>query len=174
MRYTDEEAAMRRGFTQFVALSIMLASSAALADWESSILPSTFQMESSREKALATAKQSGKHVIVYYTRTNCPPCNVIQYYLRTNEDVARPFRESYVFTAVWGTAMGRAERDEYRTKYDVSSAPSWLVFTNAGEYVCTARGGFDGVAGAAQLHAALKEKLAAPPTDATLAARACL
>jgi hypothetical protein len=78
-----------------------------------------------------------------------------------------------VFTAIWGTSMGRAERDEYRTKYNVSGAPSWLVFTSAGTYVCTARGGFEGPEGAARLQAALEAKLKAPPTDATHEVRSC-
>lgn len=69
--------------------------------------------------------------------------------------------------------MGRSERDEYRTKYNVTGAPSWLVFTNAGTYVCTARGGFEGPEGAARLHTALQSKLNAPSNDATHEARAC-
>lgn len=72
---------------------------AARADWESAILPKSFQSEGSLPKALEVAQASGRSVIVYYTRTNCPPCNVLQSRLR-DPSIGAPFAQDFVFTAV--------------------------------------------------------------------------
>jgi thioredoxin-related protein len=133
----------------------------ASAEWESHLLPRDFDMASTMEKALVLAKQKDKAVIVYYTRTNCPPCNVLQSRLR-QEAVAAPYRASYVFTAVWGSSMGHAERESYRKRFDVQGAPTLLVFNNAGQYVCTARGGFFTTDEATKVHAAAQTYLAMP------------
>lgn len=131
---------------------------AAVADWESFILPGDFQTESSLAQAIVTAKRTDKHVIVYYTRTNCPPCNVLRSRLRS-EVVARPYRDSYVFTVAWGSSMGSVERDQYRQRYRVLGAPTWLVFANDGRYVCTAAGGFQTDEGGQALHQAIQAQL---------------
>ena len=142
------------------SLTVLLAIAfPARADWESHLLPRDFDMASSMEKALLLAKQKDKGVIIYYTRTNCPPCNVLQSTLR-QEAVAAPYRTAYVFTAVWGSSMGSAERESYRKRFDVQGAPTLLVFNNAGQYVCTARGGFSTADEATKVHAAAQSYLA--------------
>ena len=154
-------------------LTWLLASSTAFADWESTILPRDFKTESTLSSALATAKQTGRDVIVYYTRTRCPPCEVLQGRLR-NESVAKPFRESYVFTVVWGSSMGLQEREDYRQRFAVDGAPTWIVFNSAGSYICTSSGGFSSDEGGSQLHAVVQKRLAAIPATATpLKATAC-
>jgi thioredoxin-related protein len=140
---------------------MLLVSPFAFADWESTILPRDFQTDNSLAKALASAKQSGKSVIVYYTRTNCPPCNVLQGRLR-KEDVAKPYRDMYIFTAVWGSSMGNAERERYRQEFAVEGAPTWIFFRNDGTYVCTASGGFRSDLAGTELHQVVQSKIVEP------------
>ena len=142
----------------------VVACSTTFADWESSILPRDFKTESGLSKALTAARQSGQHVIVYYTRTNCPPCRQLQARLR-KESVAKPYRDSYVFTAVWGSSMDSTEREHYRQRFGVQGAPTWIVFKNDGQYVCTSEGGFETDEAGEQLHKALQSLLAAPSAD---------
>lgn len=143
------------------------------ADWESSILPRDFATESSLANAVAAARKTGRQVVVYYTRTNCPPCTVLQSRLR-KDGVAKPYRESYVFTAVWGSSMGYAERETYRTQFGVRGAPTWLVFTNEGQYVCTSGGGFESDEGALVLHQAIQRLLVSPNEATSTAPRRCV
>jgi thioredoxin-related protein len=142
------------------ALIMIQVSTFAFADWESTILPRDFQTENSLAKALASAKQSGRSVIMYYTRTSCPPCNVLQGRLR-KEDVAKPYRDMYVFTAVWGSSMGNAERERYRQEFAVEGAPTWIFFRNDGTYICTASGGFRSDQAGMELHQVVQSKIVA-------------
>ena len=128
----------------------------ALAAWESSILPTGFQHENSLASASARAARDGKTAIVYYTRTQCPPCNALQSRLR-KESVAAPFRDHYVFTAVWGSSMGSSERETYRSQYGVQGAPTWIFYRQDGQYLCTASGGFSSDEHGARLHAAVQQ-----------------
>lgn len=139
--------------------TLLLPLKAAFADWESILFPKDFQTENNRAKATATAQQSGKHVIVYATRTNCPPCDALRYVLRT-DSVAKQFRDAYVFTAVWNSSMGNAEREDYRNRYGVQGAPTWIIFTNTGKYVCTAPGVFLNAEEANARHKAIQARLA--------------
>jgi thioredoxin-related protein len=152
-----------------IAVSALVGvSSLAHADWESAILPKDFMTASSMSRALEEGKKTNRPVILYYTRTNCPPCDVLQGRLR-KPDVARPYRESYVFTAVWGSAMDRMEQQRYRDKYGTRGAPSWVVFANDGQYVCSAPGGFQSDEEGATLHTSIQTKLTAPrPTEGTI------
>jgi thiol:disulfide interchange protein len=127
--------------------------------WEAHLLPKGFQTANSLDKALTLARSENRHVVLYYTRTNCPPCTVVQGLLR-NQAVAQPFREAYVFTAVWGTSINHAERESLRSRYDVQGAPTWVVFRGTGEYLCTARGAFATAAEAAALHRGIQALLA--------------
>ena len=159
--------------TQCLAVVMLaLASPNALSEWESFLLPKDFAHQNSLTKAVTEAKRTGRHVILYYTRTKCPPCEVLQRELR-NESTALLFKDRYVFTAVWGSAMGHSERELYRSRYAVQGAPTWLVFTNEGEYVCTAQGGFDSGEGAKRLHEAAQRLLAAQESRASQIARNC-
>ena len=157
----------------FASLASLLVTASAVADWEALILPRDFQSESSLAKAVFAAKQAGKHVILYYTRTNCPPCRVLQGRLRI-ESVAKPYRESYVFTAVWGSSMGDSEREHYRRRFGVLGAPTWLAFTNDGKYICTSSGGFETDQGAAALHQAIQAHLAGAEENASNEPRSCI
>jgi hypothetical protein len=123
------------------------------------LLPKGFKTASSLDQALALATAANLPVIVYYTRTNCPPCTVVQGQLRS-EAVGQLFRGSYVFTALWGTSMGHGERETLRSRYDVQGAPTWVVFRNTGEYLCTARGAFATASEANALHQAIQERMA--------------
>ncbi len=128
--------------TRATILVILLTfAGVANSSWESSILPRGFTHEPSIDKAYSRAAKEQKAVIVYYTRTSCPPCDVLQGRLR-NESVAKPFRDGYVFTAVWGNTLGLQEREHYRSRFGVQGAPTWIVFNSQGAYVCTAPGGF--------------------------------
>ena len=146
---------------------------ATYADWESSILPKDFTTASSMSRAIENGKQSGRPIIVYYTRTNCPPCDVLQARLR-KEDVAKPYRESYIFTAVWGSSMGQMDQQRYRDQYGTRGAPSWIVFTSDGRYVCTAVGGFKADDAGAALHTAIQAKVAAVPKEASASIASCI
>jgi hypothetical protein len=115
------------------------------------LLPDGFAHEDSLAKAVATARGSDRAIIVYYTRTNCPPCGSLQRRLR-KEEVGAPYRDGYVFTAVWGSSMGSYDRESYRTQYWVQGAPTWIFFNRHGKYVCTAAGGFTSDEAGAQLH----------------------
>jgi thioredoxin-related protein len=145
----------------------------AFADWESTLFPREFQTESSLAKAMVIAKESNKHVIVYATRTNCPPCDVLRSRLR-REEVAKPYRDSYVFTAVWNSSMGSTERENYRQKYDVQGAPTWIVFANTGQYVCTARGAFFSDEEGAKLHQAIQTRLTSSEALPTNGPQSCI
>jgi thioredoxin-related protein len=168
-----QEPAMRHPLTISLLISTLLFPLRASADWESAILPRDFKTESTLAKALTVARDTDRQVIVYYTRTNCPPCTVLQARLR-KDAVAKPFRESYVFTAVWGSSMGHAEREEYRSRYGVQGAPTWLVFTREGKYVCTSGEGFESDDGAVALHRAAQVLLAAQTEPAASGPRRCL
>jgi hypothetical protein len=122
-------------------------------------LPKDFQTASSLDQALTLASSDKRPVILYYTRTNCPPCRVVQGLLR-GEAAGGLFRDTYVFTALWGTSMGHAERETLRSRYDVQGAPTWVVFRHTGEYLCTARGAFSSAEEAATLHRAIQGRLA--------------
>ena len=137
-----------------LALSMQPASAA----WESFILPRGFAHESSLSDAAKRASKEGKAVVVYYTRTRCPPCDALQGRLR-KDAVGTPYREKYVFTAVWGSSMNASERDQYRTLYNVQGAPTWLFFNSDGEYMCTAHGGFESDEAGAKLHSAVQIQL---------------
>ena len=123
-----------------LALLLLFPGSARPA-WEAAILPRGFSHESSLQKAVDRAKVTGRAVIVYYTRTQCPPCDALQARLR-KDSIGEPFRSGYVFTAVWGNSMSNTEREHYRIRFGVQGAPTWLVFNSLGDYICTARGGF--------------------------------
>ena len=142
-----------------VVLFALMAGSCASADSERSILPRNFDTASTLHKAVAVAKEKNKAVILYYTRTNCPPCTVLQSRLR-KEEVAAPLRAAYVFTVVWGSYMSYNERESYRRRYDVQGASTWIVFSSNGEYVCTASGGFNSDKGGRRLHEAVQARLA--------------
>jgi thioredoxin-related protein len=154
-----------------LALCGAFAAGPALADWESSLLPSDFDHASNLANATKLADEKGKAVVLYYTRTNCPPCTVLQGNLR-NPAIGAPFKAGYVFTAVWGTSINRSEREAYRSKFDIQSAPTWVFFTGKGEYVCTSRGGFESGEHGARLHEAVKVLLASDSRSAS--PRACL
>lgn len=161
----------RVAYPGLLALCGALAASSALADWESSLLPRDFDHASSLAEATKLANEKGKAVVLYYTRTNCPPCTVLQGNLR-NPVIGAPFKAAYVFTAVWGTSINRSERDAYRSKFDIQSAPTWVFFTGKGEYVCTSRGGFESGEHATRLNEAVKGLLAADTRQTS--PRACL
>jgi thioredoxin-related protein len=165
---------MRNAVRMLASVMLIQMSTLAFADWESTILPRDFQSENSLVKALDSAKQSGRSAIVYYTRTNCPPCNVLQGRLR-KEDVAKPYRDMYVFTAVWGSSMGNAERERYRAEFGVEGAPTWIFFRNDGTYVCTASGGFRSDQAGMELHQIVQSKIAEPSrTSAAIKPLSCL
>ena len=151
---------------------LLAAAGSANADWEGSILPRGFAYESSLDKAVEAAKGSGKAAIVYYTRTNCPPCQALQARLRKDE-IGLPFKDGYVFTAVWGSSMGQQERESYRSRYAVQGAPTWLVFNRHGKYVCTAAGGFGSDEAGLQLHKAVQALLTSASEGESTASRAC-
>ena len=163
---------MRTHIRFSVSILAAVCSLNAQADWESSLLPNDFAHQNSLKKAVAEAKRTDKHVILYYTRTNCPPCEVLQRELRS-EPTASLYRDRYVFTAVWGSSMGETERKHYRGRYNVQGAPTWLVFTNEGEYLCTAQGGFRSSTGAKQLQEAAQNLLKAEGSRGSEVARSC-
>lgn len=140
---------------------------------EYSILPESFDTASTLEEAFAFAKQKNKPVILYYTRTRCPPCHMLQSRLR-REDVAAPYRDGYVFTVVWSRSMGTEEREYYRTQYYVLGAPTWVVFDSRGDYVCTSIGGFKSDEGGKRLHAAIQSRLRADSHANQTGARDCI
>ena len=151
---------------------LSLFSVVAQAEWESHLLPRSFDHADSMPKALALAREKNKTVILYYTRTSCPPCNWLQAQLR-QDSVGQPYRENYVFTAVWGNGMNSDERQQYRSRYDVQGAPTWLFFNADGGYVCTSRGGFASPEDAKVLHDAVQQLLAAATGPAPDRPRNC-
>ena len=160
-------------FTKIICALLVCVPVTVIADWESLLFPKDFQTESNLTKATATATQHKKHVIVYATRTNCPPCDALRSRLR-RDDVAKPYREGYVFTAVWNSSMGYAEREDYRRKYDVQGAPTWIVFKNTGQYLCTARGAFFSDEDGFKLHQAIQAQLASTESLPTSGSRSCI
>jgi hypothetical protein len=129
------------------------------------LLPKDFQTASSLDKALALGSSGKRPVILYYTRTNCPPCSVVRALLR-GDAVSSMFRDGYGFTALWGTSMGSVERESLRGQYDVQGASTWVVFRYTGEYLCTARGVSSTAEEAAALHHAIQERLASSTAGA--------
>jgi thioredoxin-related protein len=158
----------------FLFLTLFLAWSVSFADWESALFPGDFQTENSLLKAASSAEKVGKHVIVYATRRNCPPCDALKSLLRI-DTVAKPYRDAYVFTAVWTSSMGSTEREDYRQRYGVQGAPTWLVFTNAGKYVCTARNGvFETEEQSTRLHQAIQMRLVNTTDGSSTSPRKCI
>lgn len=153
-------------------IALLTLSSITVAAWESTILPRTFSHENSLEKALVRATSEGKNVIVYYTRTKCPPCDVLRGRLN-REEVGKQFQQNYVFTAVWGSSMGHEERESYRSRFGVRGAPTWIVYSAKGKYVCTARGGFESDEGGAALHLAAQAALKESSTNEANEVRMC-
>lgn len=165
---------MRHAETLTLALICLGLSPLALkADREAAILPPGFETASSPDGALVMAREKNKALIVYYTRTRCPPCNILQSRLR-REEVAAPFREGYVFTAIWGSSMGRTERRHYRDIYNVPGAPTWPVFNYSGDYVCTSIGGFTSDQGGKRLHESIQSHLRAGSYAGQAGARDCI
>jgi len=160
-----------RSLSLFIAL-LVSGSGSALAEWESTILPQSFRYESSFAAASARASEENKTLIVYYTRTRCPPCDWLRAMLK-KESVGAPFRDNYVFTVVWGSSMGYKEREQYRSQFGVQGAPTWIVYNPKGQYLCTARGGFDSDEGGAKLHAAV-QALRATEGGSGFAVRDCV
>lgn len=156
---------------RWLVLCGAIAAGSAHADWESSLLPRDFDHASNLADATKLADEKGKALVLYYTRTNCPPCTVLQGNLR-NAEIGAPFKAAYVFTAVWGTSINRSERETYRSRFDIQSAPTWVFFTGKGEYVCTSRGGFESGEHALRLNEAVKGLLASDSRSTS--PRACL
>lgn len=151
-----------------VLLLILLAPLRAYADWEAHLLPAEFQHKSSMQEAMVLAEQANKDIIVYYTRTNCPPCNRLQAQLR-QQPIRDLFGGRFVFTAVWSSSMNGSERDHYRQNFGVRGAPTLIVHRKTGEYVCTSVGSFNNENEALEVHKAISEKLkakAVPPASA--------
>lgn len=71
---------------------------------ESLVIPKGYQVAASLDDALAKAKDQQKWVIVYYTRSNCPPCNYVQGHLK-NDAIKSGFANNFVFTVVWDDGM---------------------------------------------------------------------
>lgn len=139
----------------------VLTTNSAQAEWEGWLLPNDFIRADTFEKAVAIAKDKDKALIVYYTRTSCPPCSLLQSRLR-QEEVAALFRDKYVFTAVWGSAMGMNERESYRRRFDVQGAPTWIAFDKDGKYLCTSPGGFFSFDEARAIHEGIQARLSTP------------
>lgn len=134
----------------------------AFAEWESTILPKGFTYEASLSKAIDRAAQEGKAVVLYYTRTNCPPCDALRQRLR-NDPVGEIYRNKYVFSAVWGSSMSKTEQDQFRGRYGFGGAPAWMFFNSQGTYLCTARGGvFESDEEGIKLHTAVQAMIANP------------
>lgn len=165
------------GMLQACVLSLTLGAWTlpAWGSWESLVLPPGFSWESNVPDAAARARREDKPLIVYYTRTNCPPCDVLRARLRSNETLRETFKQHYIFTVVWGNSMNRTERDEYRQRYDVRGAPSWVLFHPQGGYVCTLHGGVWPQEDGAEVHELLQTRLKSFDTEAAAAptARPC-
>ena len=155
-----------------VLVAVTCFGTTANADWESSLLPHGFSHQKAIEQAVAEGKRTTKPVIVYYTRTNCPPCNVLKGILRS-EPTAGIYRERYIFTAVWGSSMGHTERERYRSLYNVQGAPTWLFFNSDGDYVCTAHGGFSTADGAKLLNDSVQNLLKSSVNRTSPEPRSC-
>lgn len=143
----------------FLSIALSFQSLPAFSDWESHLVPSDFDTASKLELAIPLAKEKNKAVILYYTLTNCPPCAHLQALLRGERNLAKPYREGYVFTGVWRNSISTNEREDYRRRYDAIWAPTWVVFNSQGEYVCTSVGGFGSVEAGMQLHRAIQTRL---------------
>jgi len=147
-------------------------SAAALADWESSLLPRDYSAAADLETALRKAAASGKSVILYYTRTNCAPCRVLQSHLR-REEIKAAYAPHYVFTAAWGNGMATRMRKEYRTRYNVLGAPTWIFYDRRGRYLCTSIRGFADHEAGLKLHRRVQANLDADPAPHPDGPRAC-
>ena len=147
-------------YKMFIALSVftVIFCFAAYADWEGSVLPDGYTTESSLEKALQTARSREKSVIVYYTRANCPPCQILQSNLR-REEIRRAYETHYVFTVVWGNGMNYSKREAYRSQYKVKGAPTWIIYNRNGDYLCTSHGGFRNPDAGLKLHKQLQDAI---------------
>lgn len=154
-------------------LLLALPFSAAIAEWESTLFPQDFETENTLSNAISTAKKNGKHVILYATRSNCPPCKSLQALLR-KDGIAKSYRESYTFTALWHSSMSQSELADHKQRYGVGGAPAWIVFTNTGQYICTARGGvFDNEIDGIKLHQSIQLLIASAKESTSYAPRYC-
>lgn len=157
--------------TVFSAI-IVMSSQAAHGAWESLVMPKGYEVGASLDDALLKAKEQQKWVIVYYTRSNCPPCNYIQGHLK-NEAIKRGFADDFVFTVVWGNGMDTSKREDYRTRYGVIGAPTWIIFDSKGEYICTANGGFNSYEAGLELSERLRKVKASASAETTTVAVPC-
>lgn len=131
----------------------------AYADWEWFVLPSGYTTESSLERAFQTARSHEKSVIVYYTRTRCPPCRALQSNLR-REAIRKAYAPHYVFTVVWGNGMDSSKRKTFQDRYNVLGAPTWIIYNRYGDYLCTSHGGFRNPEAGLMLHRRLQNVIA--------------
>ena len=113
-----------------------------LASFESSLFTRQYETYSSMEDAKKAAGSGNKGIFVYFTRTKCPPCDDLRISVLSKSEIAPLISSGFVFTAVWGSSMGQAERQSYREKYGEFGAPTFILFNSRGEYICTSRGGF--------------------------------
>lgn len=156
-----------------VGLFALIQATLAAAAWESVVLPEGFAWESSLSEAAGRAQRENKAVIVYYTRTNCPPCDLLRARLRSSEEMKALYGQNYIFTVVWGSSMSRAEREEYRSRFDVRGAPTWVVFSPQGQYVCTLHGGVWPQDGGEQMHQRLQALIREQGSAAQPSPRPC-
>lgn len=98
-------------------------------------------MAKNLDAAVAKAGEQQKWVIVYYTRSSCPPCNHVQGQMKRDE-IRSGFADDFIFTVIWSNGMNTTDREKYRSRYGVMGAPTWLVYNERKEYICTASGGF--------------------------------
>ena len=162
-------------FKYFIAFFISLPSNHALASFESTLFTNHYETYSSMDEAKKAAGPSSKGIFVYYTRSRCPPCDYLRGAILGKSEVASVISRGFVFTAVWGSSMGHAERQFYRETYGDFGAPTFLLFNSKGEYVCTSRGGFRDAEHAIKLTQSLRtlisegrDKPASSPTDCNI------
>jgi thioredoxin-related protein len=124
-------------------------------------------------EAMALADQANKDIIVYYTRTNCPPCRRLQGQLK-QQPIRDLYGNRFVFTAIWGSSMDRAERDRYRQTFGASAAPTLIVHRRTGEYVCSSVGFFDNEDAAVAMFKAISAKLEAKALPSVSAPAPCV
>ena len=172
---TSESRTIMRIFKTLLILFMVLQANQALASFESTLFTRHYETYSSMDEAKKAAGPSNKGIFVYYTRAKCPPCDYLRGAILWKNEVASVISRGFVFTAVWGSSMGHAERQFYRETYGDFGAPTFLLFNSKGEYVCTSRGGFRDAEHAIKLTQSLRtlisegrDKPASSPTDCNI------